>query len=710
MSLRRLNIGYKYKSSRDNVLEEFIIPCLKESYLYDRAVGFFSGNALRLALNGVIEFIKKKDSKIRIITSPYLKKNDILEIKKGLKEEKKLMESEILDEIERIANSPDKPLLASLGWLIARGRLEMRIGDVNTSNHSLFHDKLGIFRDKVGNRVAFFGSLNETYLGYKEHYDAIRVITSWRDPEHKIAEEERDFELLWDDLDPFVRMYGITDAIKKKIVMYAPETKEELVKLIEEYGPPLISRKEKKSHTFNPNNIRPWVPQERALRAVKKGGYKGILKMATGTGKTAVALLILEQFFKDTKRFGNRILILVPSRILGRQWQDFLNENTSVDDLVFRYDSETKVDERRDLARSWKRKFRKNDNYNLFLIITIQSLHKFDLRGKKVDFLIADEVHTYGTENYIDKIEEKLSGTRNIIGLSATPERYYDIRGTERVLDFFGPIVFTYNIKEAQRERKAPGRETVLSKYGYYPFVAQLTPIEERAVKELSKEIGKMTAIGFSGEVTEDQDAVPQAAKAKMNQRARIIKKSRSKLGLLRTILKENASFLSQCIVYCEDRVQLNEIKKVFDSLRIDSYVIYHSQIYRRGEALRLFKEKNCRFILSMHCLDQGVDIPECQSIIFMSSSGNPREYIQRRGRVLRNYEGKPPVKMFDVLVFPKETDSIYRGLVKVRLLRAWEFLDCSQTPEEKTRLDSIRHDYKIWEDELNEAIAEWRG
>lgn len=348
MSLQNLEIQYKYKSSRDDILEEFIIPCLKESNRYDRAVGFFSGEALKLALNGIIEFIKKRDSKIRIITSPYLKKEDVIEIEAGLKKEKKVLASKILEEIDKIANSEDRALLASLGWLISRNRLEIRIGDVNMGSHSLFHDKLGIFNDEDGNCVVFFGSLNETYMGYKENYDAIRVITSWNDKD-EITEEERDFGLLWNDLDGLVKTYKITEAIKKKIIKHAPESKEKLIELIESYGPPLASKKgEKPCRAFNPNNVKPWRPQERALREIKERNNKGILKMATGTGKTQVALLSLEQFFKDTKRYGNRIVVLVPSKVLGHQWEDFLRENASRDDFVFRYDSKTKVEEKRD--------------------------------------------------------------------------------------------------------------------------------------------------------------------------------------------------------------------------------------------------------------------------------------------------------------------------------------------------------------------------
>lgn len=710
MNLSDLDLSHKYRTSQNDVIEQFVIPCLKRSIRYDRAVGFFSGAALKLALNGIIEFIKKEDSKIRILTSPRLREDDINDIENGLKQEREVIESKILDEIKTISETADRTLLATLGWLISHNRLEMKIGDINTSRHSIFHDKLGIFRDSLDNRVVFYGSLNETYLGYKEHYDAIRVITSWTDPKEKIAEEERDFELLWNDLDAIVKTYEISDAIRDGIVKYAPKSEEELVELILQYGHPLTIEKSQKTGTFNPREIRPWTPQEKALLEIKRNNYHGILKMATGTGKTAVALLAIEQYFKDFGRYGNRIIILVPSKVLGLQWEDFLQNNTSRNDLVYRFDSKTKVSEIRDLMRVWQSDLRKKKDTNVFLVLSIQSLHNFDVSNEIVDVLIGDEVHSYGTENIHHNLTSKLRNSRYVIGLSATPERYYDSEGTKRVLEFFGPIIFRYTIKQAQDEPKLPGRESVLSKYNYYPFLTKLTDKEEKAVKELSEKISRTVASNFDAEITEDDTAISAILKWDLQERARYLKKAKNKLEVLSKILKNYDNTLERCIVYCEDRYQLEQAVSIFDNLGIDSYSKYHSAIYRRDDILKLFKRNKSKYVLSIHCLDQGVDVPECHSLILLSSSGNPREYIQRRGRVLRNYENKSIVRIFDIFAFPKEQNDIYRGMIEAQLLRAWEFLDCSQTPEEETNFDLLRQEYDISQNRLFSTIESWRG
>lgn len=710
MTLSDLSLKYKYRSSQNDILEEFLIPCLKQARSYDRAVGFFSSRALQLALSGIVELIKKDDSKIRIITSPYLTKRDIADIQKGLKKMNDVLQSAIMKEIEKLEEIKDRTVLASLGWLISRKKLEIRIGDVNIRNHHLFHDKLGIFTDGDRNKVIFFGSLNETYLGYKGHYEAIRVLTSWDDPEGRIWEEETDFELLWNDLDPMVKTFDLSKAIEKRLIRYRPKTLNDLLESFDEYGSPLSCKAKEGSISFNPKRIKPWPPQRRALQQIKENDYNGILKMATGTGKTAVALLAVEQFFKDYGRYGKRVVMLVPSTLLGEQWLYFLRNNTSDDELVFWQCSDISASRKRDLKFAWKTEWQNDEMKNVFVIINIQNLHNFDRQEKKIDLLISDEVHEYGTRKRIDKIRNKFGSVEHILGLSATPERYYDEQGTENVLSYFGPIIFSYGIRAAQREKKGPSQSTVLSKYNYYPYITALESEEEEKVRRISQEIAKIVAINYRNEISEDEEALSEKVERLMRERASILKKSKSKMKSLEKILTENRTKLRQCIVYCEDEAQLREAVRVFDKLQIKSYVEYHSKMKKREDALDLFRNKARDFVLSMHCLDQGVDIPDCHSLILLSSSGNPREYIQRRGRVLRNYEGKPIVNIFDTFAFPEEYVDLYSGMIRTRLLRAQEFVDCSQTPEEASKFDTIRNAYEIGIRDLRNTIKQWRG
>ena len=149
-------------------------------------------------------------------------------------------------------------------------------------------------------------------------------------------------------------------------------------------------------------------------------------------------------------------------------------------------------------------------------------------------------------------------------------------------------------------------------------------------------------------------------------------------------------------------------MEKVFIKLGITSYVKYFYKTLNKEKSLELFKEKNCNFILSINCLDQGVDFPDCQSLILLSSSTNPRQYIQRRGRVLRNFKNKSLVYIYDILAFPNETSDIYKGLVLSQMLRAWEFIEHSQSPEEKAKLIKYWTKYNITPEFMSSKIKEW--
>ena len=324
-------------------------------------------------------------------------------------------------------------------------------------------------------------------------------------------------------------------------------------------------------------------------------------------------------------------------------------------------------------------------------------------KAKRPNLVIGDEVHFYGTKNRMGALNERLDDVKYVLGLSATPERYYDPEGTQRIFNYFAPIIFEYGIKEAQKDG-------ALSNYNYYLFIAKLTEEEEERVRDLTKKIGKGIAINFENEISEKDNILSPSVKTLMNQRAKVIKKARNKLSILRRILEENKNKLKQCIVYCEDSEQLNAVQRVFEELKIGSYIKYHSGVLKRDEALNLFRRNNCRFILSMHCLDQGVNIPSCESLILLSSSRNQREYIQRRGRVLRNPTNriKPTVKIYDILAFPQHPEEMYRGIIMTQLLRAWEFIRCSQSPEEKIKLEEILDNYNISEEDLNKIVEEW--
>ncbi len=703
MTLKDINLKKTYSSDFDDILHDFYIPALESSKQYDRIAGFFSSSTLAIAARGILGLIKNGGI-MKLIVSPRLSKKDLEIIVSSSKEPEKYIEEKMLEELDKLEDKFVRDHVLALGWMIANKKLEIKVAVVydnkgsilsseNIQAEGIFHQKVGILKDSMGNTITFSGSVNETRGGWLNNIEEFKVFRSWNSSEDEyIRPDILKFDRFWNDQAERAKVIDIPSAVKNKFIQIAPRDIEKVN--LEKWSRSLERKSRRK----------PFKHQNDAVEAFRKSNMNGIFKMATGTGKTYTALLSLEQYFRDKKRYGNRILIIVPQHGLVEQWVNDLREFFSTKDFVLSYDSKTTEKDKIDVRKFWKYKFHDGDNFNIFLVITVDSINNFTpFKSYVPNFIIGDEVHSYGTENRMITLKNSLGHPEYILGLSATPERYYDLDGTERLLNYFGSIIYEYELKSAQKDG-------VLSKYNYYPFLVELTPEEEKQVEDLTKRIGKAIAIDFKNEISEKERQMPASAKRLVQERAKKIKKAEDKLNALKIILENNKEKLKQCIIYCEDNKQLDAAQRVFDDLKIDSYVKYHSKTLNREEALDIFKKKKCNFILSMHCLDQGVDIPSCESLIILSSSGNPREYIQRRGRVLRNPLGKikPVVKIFDILAFPRNTEETYRGIVMTQLIRAWEFISCSQSPEEKMKLMEIMNCYDIHSAELDKIILEW--
>ncbi|HEY0088757.1 MAG TPA: DEAD/DEAH box helicase family protein, partial [Candidatus Lokiarchaeia archaeon] len=473
---------------------------------------------------------------MQLICNVYLSESDKSIIENQLT---KLQDDFIID-LEKLEDELTKDHIKCLGWMIRNNKLEIKIAVIN-NNYGIQHEKIGILEDSQGNVISFMGSENETWMAWLANNEKFHVFRNWFTEETPHLESDiLDFSSYWDNNAFRASVYSISEALKLKLIEIAPKTNDEFIVLSKKLTEKLIennrrnlrmelskkdwSQKGKKYRKFNPDELTPWNCQERAIEAFIGNNYKGILKMATGTGKTPCTLFIIELFFKEIKKTGNKIMILVPSgkNGIGGQWERFLNKEVSSNDYVFRYDSETSAEERRYLIRLWKKGM--NPEGNLFVIITIQSLNNFSFNGIFPNFLIADEVHEYGTLNRIEIIKRKIGDIKYILSLSATPERYYDPEGTENIFNYFGPIVFRYSIKEAQNEEKKEGSETVLANYFYNVSIVNLNNEEEKRIKELTIKIGKNIAIEDDPDISEKGSKLSSNVERLLQERAKYIK------------------------------------------------------------------------------------------------------------------------------------------------------------------------------------------
>ncbi|MCF6205194.1 MAG: DEAD/DEAH box helicase family protein [Methylococcaceae bacterium] len=442
------------------------------------------------------------------------------------------------------------------------------------------------------------------------------------------------------------------------------------------------------------NKREPYPHQKEAILAWEKRGKQGIFEHATGSGKTFTALIAMKEHLGE----DNVVLVLVPDKLLHRQWAKEIQEEIEGVTIL-------KAGDGHNLWRKNKR-LRNFSSSGVGLgkriILSTMQTARMDeftqaIFGGDHLMVVADEVHEIGsTEN--SKALVIVAGAK--LGLSATPIRYGDPVGTQRIFDYFGSIIEPpYTLEDAISQ----GR---LVEYEYHPEPIRLTSEEsedwETATLEISREYARSKR---------DDNGKPIPSKRLQNmliQRSRIAKKATAKVPYALKTVKEYYQEGESWLIYCEDQYQLKEI---MDSLENANYkpLEYHTSMKGNPEeTLSWFKEFG-GILVSIRCLDQGVDIPKISHAIILASSQNPRQFIQRRGRVLRNYqdivknERKYKAVIFDAVVVPLclELEPGQLSLLKSELQRSIQFSKTAMNKAGANRLISIAIELGIDPDEM---------
>jgi len=287
--------------------------------------------------------------------------------------------------------------------------------------------------------------------------------------------------------------------------------------------------------------------------------------------------------------------------------------------------------------------------------------------------IIVDEVHEHGANEYRKRLK-LLSKIKYRLGLSATPLRLWDNEGNAAIREAFGEeSVFVWGIDKAINP--PDGYTRCLSKYNYYIFNSVLNDDELEMYEELSLKISKRYAIiSNNGKNKVDMNEDPSLV-GLLRKRAQIIKECQNNERVLLDIINEYDTVMKKCIVYCNNKNQLDRISRSIESNGYKCRKYYGNLNDRqREEIFYQFEKSEVKYIVAIKCLDQGVDLPFADSAIILASSKNPREYVQRRGRILRLHKDKDIANIFDVLVLPASFDDLYSGKVtleefEVRLL-----------------------------------------
>lgn len=688
MSLQDIKLKNEYRSLADNVPREFYIPLLKEANLYQRAVGFFSSTALAVIASGLYDFVNN-GGKIQIIASPKLSEKDIEAIHNGYKNRHEIIEESLLKNLNDVANSGEANRLNLLANLIANEIMDIKIAITKTCG--IYHEKLGIISDSQNNSVVFSGSMNETGTTIQENYEAFDVYCSWKEYDReRINSKLEAFYNIWNGLDDYVDVLEFPNIKDEFIEKYKQTDLEEALKKVsyQQVVPNDGFINEKKNpydeqKIIKPNSVVLYDYQQEAIDKWKDNGYRGIFDMATGTGKTLTGLSAIAELSKNVDRLA--VFIVCPYQNLVEQWCEDIRKfcvepiicysNSSQKDYKFIFREETFL-------------FRNNNKNFICIIFTnatyassyIQGIIK-RLAGRDC-LLLVDEAHNFGSKKLLKTLEINFQYR---LALSATLDRYNDENGTESLYNFFGKKCIEYSLERAINEDK-------LTPYYYYPIIVYLTEDELIKYEALSAEIAKCI-IKKENRVIK----ITERGKTLLLKRSRLVAGAVNKIVVLRELMKKYHD-KHNMLIYCgatnlmqqdvddicvkEDVRQIDYISQILN-LEYDMITAQFTSKenkLEREHRLEQFKNKDINALIAIKCLDEGINIPQIDTAFILASTTNPKEYIQRRGRVLRKAPDKLYASIYDFITLPQAIENIDKinnidlSLVKKELIRLNEF------------------------------------
>lgn len=701
-SLKDIPLEEFYFPPQDDVVLDFFIPVLKISNEYCRATGYFTSSALVEMSIGLCD-LATRGGKIRVITSPKLFPEDIVAIKKGY-DLAQIVGKSMVDNFEEPKDLESLDRLSLLSELISKNILEMKVAvmkNLNSYPNAMFHPKFGIMTDSFGNKVAFTGSMNESQNGLKGNWDHIEVSSAEPINQSRISKLQDKFNKLWNGLDDTVLTLDmpkvVADLIDRYKISRSMLNLDEI--LIKKYwNEPVQESIYFKSPKWLNKNPRPY--QEEAIQNWIDSNYCGIFNMATGTGKTKTALRALERLYNTYPEKGIFTIIVAPQKHLVNQWAEEIKQ-FQVIALIGHSDSDFK---------DWKKTFRgkvlqyKKCHSNACLVTTIASFTNKDVQEwvEKIDnlALVVDEAHNMGSNNRLNKLP---INALYRLALSATMDRYNDIFGTAQLKDYFGEECINFPLEQAIGK--------YLVNYNYHPIECYYTDEEYQKILEKNEDLDCILRSSASEKAKKKakQDYVEYSytMNSKMESKFNNLK------DLMRQFVGDNHFLVYSGKVKTDDdgdfeKGSHDEFLHVIDKcisilgrtnnglgMKI-SRITYKENAEERKRIISEFDKGETDGIVAISCLDEGVDIPSIRTAVIMSSSDNPREYIQRRGRVLRMSEGKDHADIYDFIVVPRPLNEInhhqrHIGLelkiLSKEIRRMNEFARVSLNPEETKKL-----------------------
>ncbi len=659
MGLRDLDLKSCYETGENSetLLNEFYIPVLEQTKRYYRIAGFFSSSALAVAAKG-IEALLHNHGHMYLLVSPELSEKDFEIISKHhcIPEE-----ADLFQNLDFSLGTNDN--LKLLAYLLDSGFLDIKIVVGNASANSLFHQKIGIMQDENGDIVSFSGSINETAQAWLNNIEEFKVFQSW-EPGHMvfIESDKRKFEGYWNNQRPQATVYDVPEAIREKIIQIKPRDVNDLA-IMKRY----VKKEEKNALSLFPHQLK-------AIEKWKANHFSLMMEMATGTGKTRTAIGCVYEKLKKKEHFLT--IVATPQNTLSRQWK------ADIEKLGISFDLDIIAD---GTNPKWKKEMKlmlleHNDYDNMIVYTThdtassaafMEMIQKY--KGDLKILFICDEVHGIGSEKQRNALLEAYDYR---IGLSATPERLFDEEGTQLIREYFGNESFEFTIFDALHTINPVTGKPFLNPYTYHPRFIHLTDEESKQCAKLNRAIfwANQELMKLKKKHLPYMKVQNDLENLYMK-RADLAKNAEEKMSALSELLEEmNPDTIRDTIIFTSDK-QMEPFMEMLSAKKITRAKITEeisaiktskeTGLTERQQILDGFAKRSLQVILGIKCLDEGIDVTTARVAILMASSTNPREYIQRVGRVIRPAAGKEVSEIYDFIVLDDQEQPLLKNAEK---------------------------------------------
>lgn len=635
--LRDLDLLPVYDSAEHDLVKDLLVPLFENSITYMRGVGFFTSGWLRVAARGLVS-LAERGGRAQYVVSPILEKDDWDALRRGEQAKRdEILKHALEREVHRLASSLENDTRNALAWLVADGLLDFRFAvPRQQGTGGDYHDKVGLFVDEQSDMVAIHGSFNDT-IGGTLNGEAFSVFKSWDVGQFPFVQRHRERLIqLWFRGNAQFVIRGIPDAIRERFIRLR-SSRERPYRL-----PSTALTRTGPGEPHCPISLRDF--QAEAVRKWKESNCRGILEMATGTGKTIAALAAACERYSELGSLA--LIVSVPYLHLLEQWARVCRDFGFLPLLCSGEHRNWQIE-----AKSHISDFRLHSLPHVCLIAVhnTAATSAFAEVARRIPqefcMFVADEAHALGAP----KLQAALLPCASMrLALTATPHRWYDEAGTDALMRYFSGVAYEYPLEKAIGKCLVP--------YEYHPIPVTLTEDEETEFRRITDRIASLQGLAQS------DPEIEETVEFLLIKRARILAAAQRKLPALieklRTLFEQHPSYgheLRNVLIYCAPGTHLEVLAAVVGlGLRCHEFV-HTVDLATREKVLAQFAQGDIQILVAIKCLDEGIDVPAIQTAFFLASTTNPKEFIQRRGRVLRLAEGKARAVIYDFIVTPAD-------------------------------------------------------